>query len=216
MLNDVVNPFCVCVVLCICPVFPTENYLQIHQRALLFAQALSSPVERWAWSTPAELGSDGSLHDGGNFATPLFRIPQHFSAVHFAAILSASGNKSQLFRRQNSLDAYSQEFIDKINCVSYRMDWNSSCIHELFDQVRLFLKKKVFEVVFFLFVFVLLFATLQMVLQKKCRSVSIAVTTYDRTFLQNQPDKEAIRFRATAILFLIHFFSLSMSNGKIT
>ncbi|XP_046646593.1 XK-related protein 6-like [Daphnia pulicaria] len=40
-------------------------------------------------------------------------------------------------------------------------------------------------------------------------SVSIAVTTYDRTFLQNQPDKEAIRFRATAILFLIHFFSLS-------
>lgn len=55
-----------------------------------------------------------------------------------------------------------------------------------------------------------------MVLQKmSCNSVSIAVTTYDRTFLQNQPDKEAIRFRATAILFLIHFFSLSMSNGKI-
>jgi hypothetical protein len=62
----------------------------------------------------------------------------------------------------------------------------------------------------------LLFATLQKMESQwsykkmSCNSVSIAVTTYDRTFLQNQPDKEAIRFRATAILFLIHFFSLSM------
>lgn len=117
-MNDDVKPFCVCIVLCIFSVFPTENYLQIHKRALLFAQALPSPVERWAWSTPAELGSDGSLHDGGNFATPLFRIPQHFPAVHFAAILSSSGNESQLVRRQNSIDAYYQEFIDKINSFS--------------------------------------------------------------------------------------------------
>jgi hypothetical protein len=62
-----------------------------------------------------------------------------------------------------------------------------------------------------------------MVLHKEIRmlrlrflySISIAVTTYDRTFLLNQPDKEAIRFRATAILFLIHFFNLSIQNENV-
>ncbi|KZS07406.1 putative XK-related protein [Daphnia magna] len=39
-------------------------------------------------------------------------------------------------------------------------------------------------------------------------SISMAATTYDRTFLQNRPDKETMRFRATVMLFFIHFFNL--------
>ncbi len=42
-------------------------------------------------------------------------------------------------------------------------------------------------------------------------SITIAVTTYDRTFRQNQPHKVALGFRTTAVLFLFHLFHLSMN-----
>lgn len=47
-------------------------------------------------------------------------------------------------------------------------------------------------------------------------SFSIAVTTYDRAFHQNQPDKEALRVRKTTLLFFVHLFHLGIYKQQLS